>query len=100
MEVTVWTMKGIYMSKRNHSTQIISCKPWPSQLCPCQSLARKMKTYFELKDQVPDPPHPDTSYTERPKTQSPQKVQASRNKITKESKNEAGISSQIGGNTR
>ena len=86
MEVTIQTMKGIHTFKRIHSTQIISCRPSTSWLCPYQSLARKIKTYLELKDQVADPPCTNPSYPERPDTSSPQKVQASRNKITKESK--------------
>ena len=45
-----------------------------------------MKTYLELKDQVANPPHPNLTYPKRPNTPSPQKVQTSRNKITKESK--------------
>ena len=100
MEVTVRTMKGIHMFKRDHSTQVISCRPWTSQLCPYKSLARKMKTYLELKDQVADPLHTNPIYPKRPDTPSPQKVQASRNKISKISKREAGITRQIVGNKR
>ena len=45
-----------------------------------------MKTYLELKDQVADPPHPNPTYPERPDTPSPQNVQASMNRMTKQSR--------------
>ena len=86
VEMTVWTMTGIHMFKRDHSTQVISCRPWTSRLCPYQSLARKMKAYFELKDQVFDLPCPSPTYPKRPNMPPPQRAQASRNKVTKESK--------------
>ena len=74
------------MFKRDCATQGISCRPWTSQLCPYQSLARKMKTHFELKDQVGDPPHPKPTYPKWTDTPSPKKAQASRNRMSKESK--------------
>ena len=90
VEVTVQTMTGIQIFKRDHATQLISCRPWTSLLCPYQSLARKMKTYLVLKDQGADPSHPNPIYPKRPNTPSPQKVQTSRNKMTHESKKRSG----------
>ena len=86
VEVTFRTMKGNHTFKRDHATQVISCRPWTSQCHPYQSLARKMKTYLELKDQVADLHHPNPTYPKRPEMPSPQKAQASRNRMTKESK--------------
>ena len=49
-------MRGIDTFWRDCTTQITSCKPWSSQLCPYPSLAKKMKTYLELKGQHIDWP--------------------------------------------
>ena len=86
VEMTVRTLKGIHRFKRDCATQVISCRPCSSRLCPYQSLARKMRTYLELKDQVANPPHPNPTYPDRPNTPSPQKLKASRNRMAKESK--------------
>ena len=95
MEMTVRTVKGIHMFKRDCATQAISCRPWSAQLCPYQSLARKMRAYLELKDQAADPPHPNLTYPDRPNIPSPQKLQASRNRMAKESKKRS-RSQQVG----
>ena len=86
VEITVRTMKEIHKFKRDHANQVISCRSWSSQLHPYQSLARKMRTYLELKDQEADPPHPNLTYLDRPNTSSPQKLQSYRNRMAKESK--------------
>ena len=86
VEMIVRTMKGIYMFKKDSATQVIWCRPWSSWLHPYQSLARKIRTCLELKDQVADPPHPNPTYPDRHNTPSPQKAQASRNWMTKELK--------------
>ena len=49
IEVRVKTMKGIHMFRRDHITQVISCKPWSPRLHPYPSLVRKMQTYLELE---------------------------------------------------
>ena len=85
----VRTMKVINTFKRDSAIQVISCRPWTSLLYPYQSLARKM-TYLELKDQVFNPPHPNPTYPERPNIPLPQIVQASRSRMTKESKKRSG----------
>ena len=85
-EVTVWTMKDIHTFKRDHSMQLISCRPWTSRYCPYPSLIKKMKTYLELKDQVADPPQPSPAFPERPNMPSPQKTQTFNNDNSKEMK--------------
>ena len=86
VEVTVQTMKGIHIFNRDHSTQLISCRPWTSRYCPHPSLTKKMKTYLELKDKVADPPNPSPAYPESPNMPSPQKTQASRSNTMRETK--------------
>ena len=49
MEVKVKMMRGIYTFKRDHTTQVISCKPWSPRLHPYPSIIRKMQTYLELE---------------------------------------------------
>ena len=101
VDVTVWAMKGIHTFKRDYLTQVISYRPWTSQLHPYQSLARKMKTYLELKKkQVAGPPHPSTTYPKRPNTSLPQKAQAFRNEVVKGSKRRSKITRHIRGKTR
>ena len=39
-------MKGIHTFKGDHSTQVVSCRPWTSSLCPYQSLARKKEKLY------------------------------------------------------
>ena len=79
-------MKGIHTFKRDHATWIISCRPWSSQLCPYQSLARKMRTYVEVKENTTNPLHPNPTYPDRPNTPLPQKLQASKKRMARESK--------------
>ena len=54
MEVKIKTMKGMFW--RDHTTQVISCKPWSPKQHPYPLLAKKMKTYLELKGQNVDHP--------------------------------------------
>ena len=51
-EVKVKTMRGIHMFRRDWTTQIISCNPWSTRLCPYPSLIRKMKIYLELEGKL------------------------------------------------
>ena len=64
--VKVKTVKGIHTFRRNHITQIISCKPWSPRLCPYPSLVRRMPTYLELKGQDARELHPSTNQAVRP----------------------------------
>ena len=59
VEAKVISMRGIHTFRRDCTTQIITCKPWSSRLCPYPSLAWKMQTYMELKD--PEASHPCSS---------------------------------------
>ena len=66
MEVKVKTMKGIHTFRRDHTTQIISCKLWSPRLCPYKSLVRRMQTYLELKSQDASQLHPSANEAVRP----------------------------------
>ena len=56
VEVKVKTMRGIYTFRRDRTTQVISCKPWSTRLCPYPSLIRKMKAYLELEGKLSPKP--------------------------------------------
>ena len=57
IEVRVKTMKGIHTFRRDHTTQVIFCKPWSPILHPYTSLVWKMQTYLELEGQNSSLPH-------------------------------------------
>ena len=40
------------MFQRDRATQVISCDPWSTGLCPYPSLIRKLKTYLELEGKL------------------------------------------------
>ena len=66
VEVKVKTMKGIHTFRRDHTTQIISYKPWSPRLCPYLSLVRRMQTYLELKVQDASQPCSSSNQAVRP----------------------------------
>ena len=72
VEVKVRTMRGIHTFRRDHTTQVISCKPWSPQLHPYTSLIKKMQTYLELESKNGNQLH--TSTNQLGKTTSPQKT--------------------------
>ena len=76
VEVTVRTMKGIHTIKRAHTTQVISCRPWSSQLCPFSSLVKMMKACIEDEESNADPFLPTPTYPDRPTILPPTKPQA------------------------
>ena len=86
VKVTILTVKGIYTFKRDHATQIISCRPWSPQLLPYSSLARKMRTYLDMRENTTNALCPNLTYPDRPNTPLPQKPQASRKRMVRESK--------------
>ena len=86
VEVTIRKMNEIHTFKRDHAIQIILCRPWKSQLHPYSSLARKMRTYLEVKENTTNPLHPNVTYPDRPITPLPPKLQASRKRMVRESK--------------
>ena len=49
VEVKVKMIRSIHTFRRDHTIQVISCKPWSPRLCPHPSLIRKMLTYLELE---------------------------------------------------
>ena len=46
VEVKIKMMRGIHTFRGDQTTQVISCNPWSTRLCPCPSLIRKMKNYL------------------------------------------------------
>ena len=75
---------------RDHSTQIISCKPCTPNHHHYPSLTRKMRIYLELKDQAADSPYPSLNYPARPKMPSPQKEQNDKKETNKRAKSKQG----------
>ena len=84
MEVKFKTVKGIYMFRSDHTTQIISCKPWSPRLCPYPSLVKTMQMYLELKGQ--DANRPCSSSNQAVKPTSLWKAQVLKKAIDKRQK--------------
>ena len=74
VEVKVKTIRGIHTFRRDKTTQVISCNPWSTRLCPYQSLIRKMKTYLELEGKLHTQPQLCTSTYLPDKSPLPQKT--------------------------
>ena len=74
VEVKVKTMRDIHTFRRDCTTQVISCNPWSTRLCPYPSLIRKIKTYLELEGKLGIQPQPHTSTYSSDKSPSPQKT--------------------------
>ena len=45
-------MRGTHTFRTQQATQVISCHPWSTRLCPYPSPIRKMKTYLELEGKL------------------------------------------------
>ena len=58
VEVKLKKMRGIYMSRRDRTTQVISCNAWSTRLHPYPSLIRKMKMHLELGGKLDPNPKP------------------------------------------
>ena len=58
VEVNVKTMRVIHTYRRDRTTQVISCNPWSTRLCPYPSLIRKMKMYLEPEAKLSPKPQP------------------------------------------
>ena len=56
VEVKIKMMRGIHTSRRDWTTQVISCNPCILRLCPYPSLIRMMKTYLELESKLGNQP--------------------------------------------
>ena len=82
IEVKIKMMRGIYMFRRDWTTQAISCNPWSMSCHPYASLIRKMKTYLELEGKLGNQPctnvfWPNTNSLPR-KTPAPMKAEKKR----------------------
>ena len=55
IEITVRTMKGIHIFKKDFSNQTSLCIPWGSQVCPFPSLVKKMGAYLEERQKYRRP---------------------------------------------
>ena len=72
IEVKVKMMRGIHMFRRDRTTQVISCNPWSTRLCPYPSLIRKMKMYLELEGKLGPNPNCNHAPALLPMTETPQ----------------------------
>ena len=81
-------MRGIHAFRRDHITQIITCKPWSPRLCPYPSLAQKMQAYLELRDPEANHPQSNPNHPDKPNTPSQQKAPAPRRPAYKKTEEE------------
>ena len=51
-EVKVTSMQGTHIFKRDRMTQLISCMPWTTKLCPHPNIIKKMKTFLEVENRM------------------------------------------------
>ena len=79
-------MKGIHTFKRDCTTQVTSCRPWSSQLCPYSSLVKKMKAYLEERRNNANPLHLTNTYPGRPTTLLPAKSQIPKKRKARDAK--------------
>ena len=49
VEVKIKAMRGNHTFRRDWTTQVMSCNPWITRLCPYPSLIREIKMYLELE---------------------------------------------------
>ena len=87
VEVTVRTMKGIHMFKRDCTTQVTSCRrlEFPT-LHFFHSLAKKMKSYLEERRNNANPFHPTCTNSDRPTTPPPKKSQVPKKRKARDTK--------------
>ena len=52
VEVKVMSMQGTHIFKRDRTTQLISCVPWTTKLCPHPNIIKKMKTFLEAENKM------------------------------------------------
>ena len=52
IKVKIKTMRGIHTFRRDRTTQVISCNPRSTRLCPYPSLIRKMRKYLDLEGKL------------------------------------------------
>ena len=70
VEVKITSMQGLYIFRRDQTTQLIKCTPWSTKLHPHPTIIKKMKTFLEVKGKLGPipvtisqfrPPLPDTN---------------------------------------
>ena len=55
VDITVWTLKGIHIFRKDHSSQSSVCSPWGSLVKPFPSLVKKMEAYIEERWNITNP---------------------------------------------
>ena len=86
-------MRSIHIFRRDHTTQIINCKPWSPRLHLYPSLIRKMQIYLELEGR--DGNQPCTSTYQLGKTTSPQKTSVPKRAAGKKKRTKTSIKRQF-----
>ena len=68
VEVKIMSMQGTHIFRRDWITQLITCTPWSTRLCPQPTIIKKMKTFLEVEGKMGPapisqfrPPLPDTN---------------------------------------
>ena len=84
-EVKVKTMHGIYMFRRDRTSQVIECNPWSTILHPYPSLVKKMGTYLGLEGDLVPSPKPNL----RPSCNQPNCNKSIHNRTNKDQPNQA-----------
>ena len=98
MEVTITSMQGTHIFRRDRATQLIKCTPWSTKLHLHPTIIKKMKTFMEVEGKmgpIPTPgsqfrpPLPDTNpnirkdnVTEKRKRATPKKFRPTTTKPT------------------
>ena len=98
VEVKITSMQGMYIFRRDQTTQLIKRTPWSTRLCPHPTITKKMKTFLEVEGMMGPipapvsqfrPPLPDTNpnirknnATEKRKRATPKKFRPATSKPT------------------
>ena len=52
VEVTVTSMQGMHIFKKDRMTQLIKCMSWTTKLCPYPNIIKKMRTFLEVENKM------------------------------------------------
>ena len=66
VEITMRTLKGIHIIRKDHNSQSSVCSPWGSHMKPFPSLHKKMADYIEEWQNITNPFHHDRTFPNRP----------------------------------
>ena len=69
VEVTITSMQGMHIFRRDWMTQLIKCTPWSTRLHPHPTIIKKIKTLLEVEGKIGPIPVPAPSNQFRPPLQ-------------------------------